>query len=192
MNRTPKILMTIASLLLVGVYFFPIWSIALDAPQYPEGLGLKIYINTVKGQTEHDLNKINNLNHYIGMKTIEPDSIPELSIMPWVIAGMILFGLIAAFSGKRSFMITWIILLILLGVAGLYDFYLWGYDYGHNLDPHAIIKVPGMAYQPPVFGTKKLLNFTARSYPAFGSILIGSSIAIAAIAVLISPKKSQA
>ena len=190
MNRTPKILMAIASLLLVGVYFFPIWSIALDAPQYPEGLGLKIHINTIKGQTEHDLNKINNLNHYIGMKEIVPDSIPELKIMPWVIAGMMLFGLIAAFSGKRSLIIIWIVLFILLGIAGIYDFYLWGYDYGHNLNPHAIIKVPGMAYQPPVFGTKKLLNFTARSYPALGSYLIGISIALAAIAAYLLPKKS--
>ena len=51
--------------------------------------------------------------------------------------------------------------LVAIGLAALYDFYAWGYDYGHNLNPEAPIKVPGMAYQPPVIGTKQLLNFLA-------------------------------
>ena len=42
------------------------------------------------------------------------------------------------------------------------DFWRWEYDYGHDLDfEHAIIKVPGMTYQPPLIGPKQLLNFTA-------------------------------
>ena len=53
--------MIIGSLLLIGVYFFPIWSISLDAPQYPEGIGLKIHVNTIVGNEENDLNNINNL-----------------------------------------------------------------------------------------------------------------------------------
>ena len=41
------------------------------------------------------------------------------------------------------------------------DFYLWEYEYGHNLDPTAPIQVPGMSYQPPLIGYKMLLNFGA-------------------------------
>ena len=37
--------------------------------------------------------------------------------------------------------------------SGLIDFWRWAYDYGHNLDSeHAIIKIPGMTYQPPLIG----------------------------------------
>ena len=60
--------------------------------------------------------------------------------------------------------------------AGLGDFWKWGYDYGHRLDPHAAIKVPGMSYQPPIIGSKQLLNFHATSWPD-----VGGWIAIAAL-----------
>jgi hypothetical protein len=48
------------------------------------------------------------------------------------------------------------------------DFWLWEYDYGHNLNPNAPIIVPGMSYQPPLLGFKQLLNFGAYSYPDVG------------------------
>jgi len=58
--------------------------------------------------------------------------------------------------------------LLLGAVAALGDFYRWGYEYGHNLDPNAAIQVPGMSYQPPVIGYKNLLNFGAWSLPDVG------------------------
>ena len=76
-------------------FLFPLWYIDLEAPQYPEGIGLEIWINQIVGQNPHDLANINGLNHYIGMKEIEPESIPELKIMPYLMIFMMLFGLIA-------------------------------------------------------------------------------------------------
>ena len=164
-----RIVIAIAALLLSLTYFFPLWEITLDAPQYPEGLGLEIWINQMQGQHPGDLNKINNLNHYIGMKQIKPESIPELRIMPWIMRGVMLAGLIVAATGRRSLLLVWLLLFLAVSLAGLVDFYLWGYDYGHNLDTqHAIIKVPGMSYQPPLIGSKKLLNFNAISLPGIG------------------------
>ena len=61
-------------------FVFPLWYIDLEAPQYPEGIGLQIWINQIVGQNPHDLANINGLNHYIGMKEIEPESIPELKM----------------------------------------------------------------------------------------------------------------
>ncbi len=128
-----------------------------------------IWIDNITGEKPHDLQNINGLNHYIGMKKIVPDSIPELKIMPWFIGFMIAFGLIGAASGKRFMMWSWIVIFVVGAVVGLVDFYLWEYDYGHNLDSEtAIIKIPGMNYQPPLIGSKKLLNFTASSWPALG------------------------
>jgi copper chaperone NosL len=151
------------------MYFVPLWRITLEAPQYPEGLGLQIMLTDVQGVNEFDLRNINNLNHYIGMKRIEPDSIPELRIMPWAIALIIALALAAAATGKRWLLTTWVAVFVLLAVAGLVDFWLWEYDYGHNLDlEHAAIKVPGMSYQPPLIGSKQLLNFKAHSWPDVG------------------------
>ncbi|MGD8494755.1 MAG: nitrous oxide reductase family maturation protein NosD [Gemmatimonadales bacterium] len=164
-----RLIVLAAALALVLLYFVPLWQINLDAPQFPEGIGLLIRINTIDGVHPHDLQNINGLNHYIGMKEIHPDSIRELSWMPWILAGLIGWGLLAAAVGRRWMICTWFGLLALAAVAGLADFYAWGYDYGHNLDAErAIIKVPGMTYQPPLIGSKKLLNFTAVSLPALG------------------------
>jgi nitrous oxidase accessory protein len=158
-----------AALALVALYFVPLWHIALEAPQFPEGLGLLIEIDNITGENPHDLQNINALNHYIGMKAITPDSIPELRWMPWILGFLIGWGLMAAALGRRWMICGWFGLLALAAVAGLADFYMWGHDYGHNLDAErAIIKVPGMTYQPPLIGSKKLLNFTATSLPAVG------------------------
>ncbi len=168
-SRTSRIVIAAASLLLALTYYFPLWEIDLQAPQYPEGLGLEIWIDQIQGQNKGDLEKINNLNHYIGMKHIVPESIPELKIMPWIMRLVMVTGLIVAWIGRRKLLLVWLILFSVVAIAGLVDFYLWGYDYGHNLDTErAIIKVPGMSYQPPVFGSKKLLNFYAVSLPGIG------------------------
>jgi copper chaperone NosL len=60
---------------------------------------------------------------------------------------------------------------VLFAILAMVDFYRWNYNYGHELDPHAAIKVPGMAYQPPLIGYKQLLNFGAYSIPATGGIM---------------------
>lgn len=188
MKTQSKIIIIFASLLLILSFFFPIWYIDLEAPQYPEGIGLEIWLNKITGQKPHDLNNINGLNHYIGMKTIVPDAIPELKIMPFIIIFLIVFGLISGISGKRSLVYIWIIMFIVIAAVGMYDFYLWEYDYGHNLNPHAAIKIPGMAYQPPLIGSKMLLNFNAISMPHIGSWILVSVVILAIVALFIDKK----
>ena len=186
-TKTPRILVVLASVLMIGLYFFPLWSVRLTAPQYPEGLGMNIRINTVEGATENDLNNINNLNHYIGMKRIEPEAIPELRIMPWIVAGIILTGLATAALARRPALYVWAAGFLAIALVGLIDFWRWEYDYGHNLDSeHAIIKIPGMSYQPPLIGAKQLLNFRAVSLPAAGGILAGVAITLAVAAVVLA------
>jgi copper chaperone NosL len=188
MKNTSKALVVVASLLLILTFLFPLWYIDLEAPQYPEGIGLEIWINKITGQNPHDLVNINGLNHYIGMKEIIPEAIPELQIMPYLMIFMMLFGLTAGISGKRFLVYVWIILFVVMAAVGLYDFYLWEYDYGHNLNPQAAIKIPGMAYQPPLIGSKMLLNFNAISMPDIGAYILGLAATIAAIALVIDKK----
>ncbi|MCX6157192.1 MAG: hypothetical protein NTY74_04335 [Ignavibacteriae bacterium] len=174
MKKTSRISVLIISLALIAVYFLPVWEIELEAPQYPEGLGMNIWINKITG----DLNTINGLNHYIGMKTIQPDSIKELTLMPYILGALILLGISVVIAGRKKLLLVWVIFFMMLGIAGGVDFYLWEYDYGHNLNPEAAIKIPGMSYQPPLIGSKQLANFTAYSIPDTGGIiLIGAGIA---------------
>ena len=185
--------LTLAASLLLGVLFVtPLWSVRLVAPQYPEGLGMLIRINTIQGVKEHDLRNINSLNHYIGMKAIEPEAIPELRYMPWIAAGLIAAGVVVAVAARRRLLVGWLVAIAVAGGAGMYDFWRWSYDYGHNLDlENAIIVVPGMTYQPPLIGTKQLLNFTATSLPATGAIVAGLAVALAAFALWLSYRRGS-
>lgn len=181
MKKQHRIGMAVAALLLAALYVLPIWSIELEAPQYPEGIGLDIYINTIQGKQPQDLQNINGLNHYIGMKPIQPNSIPELKFMPPIIGFLMVTGLVIALWGSRKWVLIWLLLFIALAIVGLVDFYLWEYDYGHNLNPDAAIKVPGMTYQPPLIGSKKLLNFNAISLPHTGFFFALASMGLASL-----------
>jgi copper chaperone NosL len=164
MSNTSRILIAIGSLALGIMFFVPVWSIYLIAPQYPEGLSMQIWLYKITGQVEI----INGLNHYIGMKHIKAEMFPEFQFLVYILGLFMLFGLVTAVTGRRKLLFYYLILSVIGGVAAIVDFYLWGYDYGHNLDPSAAIQVPGLSYQPPLIGHKKLLNFDAYSYPDTG------------------------
>jgi len=182
--------MGLAALMLIGLYFKPFWTIDMSAPQYPEGIGMHIHIDDVTGHKRHDLQSINTLNHYIGMAEIHPEDFWEFDIMPCYRVHDCLWP-----SGRRDrkhqTRYAWLVLMVLLGIVGLVDFYMWGHEYGHNLSPDAPIKVPGMSYQPPLIGCKQLLNINACSWPYTGSIFIGLSLVLAAGVVWIEKFKKS-
>lgn len=177
-NTVSRAVVGFSALILVVGYFVPLWQILMWAPQYPEWLTMKIWINNITG----DVRIINALNHYIGMKLIELDMFPEFKYMTYLLGALIGVGLLAAIIGKRFMLWIYLGSLVAAAVAALVDFYLWGYDYGHNLNPEAAIQVPGMSYQPPLIGTKQLLNFTAYSGPDIGGwIFVASGVMAASV-----------
>jgi hypothetical protein len=187
--KKSKLLMIVGSLLLLGLFVFPLWNITLEAPQYPIPLGMNIHINKFTDVHEFDIKNINLMNHYVGMQYI-PETIPEFKIFPIVIGAMVLLGVLVGFLGNYKWFLAWFVLMSLLGIAGIYDFYLWEYDYGHNLDPKAIMNFKNpdgspMGFQPPLLGTKHILNFIAHSYPRTGAymMLVGMLMTLAAFFV---------
>lgn len=182
MKNLPRILAIAAGILLVSLFFFPMWSITLVAPQYPDGVTMYIWINQISGETAGTLQNINILNHYVGMKYIEPDAIPELQYFQYIIAALIALAFITAFVDKPGVYLAWFVLFAVLAILGIYDFYLWEYDYGHNLDPKAPIKIPGASFQPPLIGYKQIINFEAYSYPHTSGYLAGIGAACMALA----------
>lgn len=189
MKNKARLLMILVAILLLLLFFFPIWEITLIAPQYPNGISLYIWIYKITGDTPSTLQNINILNHYVGMQYIVPNSIPELTYFPYVIGFMSLLATVFAIIGKRILYLVWAGIMGVLGVLGIYDFYMWEYDYGHNLSENAPIKVPGMAYQPPLIGEKYLLNFLAKSYPDWGTYFMTFAIILSIVAFFIAKKK---
>ena len=192
MNKKSRWILAVGALLLIGTYIFPLWSITVEAPQYPEGLGIYIRINTVDGHAKNDLKNLNLVNHYIGMKEIVPESIPELKYMPPIVGFLIVSGLLVAWKGGKKTLYVWLAFFSLLALIGLIDFYLWNYDFGHNLDTeHAAIQIEGMTYQPPLFGTKTMLNFVTTSLPSWGGIAAFISIFMGYLAAFLTSREKQ-
>lgn len=175
--KISRVMIAIASLSIIGVFFLPAWRIDLFAPQYPEGLMMNIWINRLSG----DVDIINGLNHYIGMKPFGNESFPEFKYLYLIVIFFILFGLVIAITGRSRLLIYFMIISAIGGCLAMYDFYQWGYEYGHDLDPKAAIQVPGLSYQPPVFGHKRLLNFDAYSFPDSGGWLVIGCILVSFI-----------
>nr|WP_294774117.1 hypothetical protein [uncultured Flavobacterium sp.] len=163
-----KILLLITGALFVGSIFVPMWQIQLEAPQYPEGLVLRLHANKIGG----DVEIINGLNHYIGMATLHTENFFEFKVLPYIFGAFGLISVLLIFLAKRKAVLAFLISYVVFVVLAAVDFYRWNYEYGHNLDPNAAIRVPGMAYQPPLIGYKQLLNFGAYSIPDTGGWML--------------------
>ena len=126
---------------------------------------MNIWINGLTG----DVDIINGLNHYIGMKHITVEMFPEFKFLALCSWFLYVAGNDSGYYRKAE---NYFLLILFLppsvAYLAMYDFYQWGYDYGHNLDPNAPIQVPGLSYQPPLIGHKRLLNFDSYSFPDVG------------------------
>lgn len=192
--------MMFGSALLLGLFIFPLWSISLEAPQYPNGIGMNIHLDGLQGKEKHDIQNIDGLNHYIGMRNLpKSDEMWEFSVFPKVVGGMsllgIFIGLIAYFKKiSPKWFLAWLGILCVLGVLGMYDFNNWMIDYGTNLDPKAIMKMTDvngnpLSYKPPLFGTQKILNFVAHSYPHIGAYMMSFGMFLTFLAYIVGVKK---
>jgi copper chaperone NosL len=167
-STATRITLVVGAIMLGISIFVPIWRIALDAPQYPEGLTIFIYADKLGG----DIDIINGLNHYIGMQTLHTENFIEFTVLPYIFSCFALLMLISALVRRKGLFYFSFISFAIFGILAMVDFWRWEYNYGHNLDPKAAIIVPGMAYQPPLIGYKQLLNFGAFSIPDVGGWLI--------------------
>jgi len=180
-----RALVIVAALLLTAVYVFPLWTLTMYAPQYPEGLRMNIYSYKLEGGNQgQDVKEINLLNHYIGMKDLVAEDFTEFKWIPFVVGAMGLLFLRTAVHGKMASLIDVIVLYGYFAAFSLWSFGYKLYSYGHNLAPTAAVKVP--AFMPPMFGYKQLANFEVYSYPAAGSYALGLVIVLLGAAFLLA------
>src|SRR5690349_14791270 len=100
LNRISRVLLVIAAIGLVIVLFTPIWRIELNAPQYPEGLNLAIHSTGLKGNVDI----INGLNHYIGMKTLHNEDFIEFTVLPYIIIFFVIAFILVAAVNKSNWL----------------------------------------------------------------------------------------
>lgn len=182
-----RLLIFLSALLMVGVLFLPMWRIELSAPQYPEGLVLQIYPDKLGGNVD----VVNGLNHYIGMKTIHNEDFVEFKILPYCIIFFAVLLLVTALVNRKKLLYITTGLFIAFAIISMVDFWKWEYDYGHDLNPEAPIQVPGMSYQPPLIGYKKLLNFGAYSIPDTGGWLFVAAGVLLVLSVFIEVRSTR-
>lgn len=168
LHPATRILLLLGLIAMAFAWSRPVWEIRLWAPQYPEGLAMQIWLDDITG----DVDVINGLNHYIGMREIEVETFTEFKLMKGLLIGLIAIGLLPVITGRRPFLWAFVIVLFLAAFAGLADYGYWSREFGHNLNPKAAISVPGMTYDPPLIGYKAILNFVALSTPAIGGYLL--------------------
>ncbi|MDQ0215626.1 magnesium-transporting ATPase (P-type) [Oikeobacillus pervagus] len=157
----------IAAVLIVISIFIPWWGMKFFAPQYPEGLDIIVYPTTLDG----DIEVVNGLNHYIGMKEFSNQSFPELAYMPYIVISFAVLTLLVAFLRKKSFLFGLIILYVIGGIVGLLDMYRWLKKFGTELDPKAPIDLD--PFVPPIIGENTIANFVTNSYFTYGGYLLG-------------------
>lgn len=148
-----------------------LWTIHFTAPQYPNGLDLHVYSYTIEGGNQGvDLSEINTLNHYVGMKKLDPADFADLSFLPFAIGILAVIALRVAAIGDVRSLLDLAVLSGYFGVFAFARFVFMLYEYGHDLDPHAPIQLA--AFMPPIIGTKQMANFTVSSWPALGTGLM--------------------
>jgi hypothetical protein len=173
LTAASRILILAGVLLLVPVYFFPLYQMTLVSNQFPEGLDLHIYAYKLEGghtSALDDLREINTLNHYIGMRPLLESDFSEFNWLPLAVGAFALLGLRAVVIGKMSKLVDLVILFVYFGLFSFWGFYRRLYDYGHNLDPTAPVKVK--PFTPPLIGTHQIANFTVTNVPDIGSYLM--------------------
>ncbi|HET8713587.1 MAG TPA: hypothetical protein VFM23_07885 [Gemmatimonadales bacterium] len=160
-----------AGVLLLLAPLFPLWKITMFANQFPEGLRLSIYAHQlVGGNGGADLQGINILNHYIGMREIHAADFVEMKFIPFVLGLFLLLGLRTAVFARVGNVVDLLVLFTYFSLFSLGAFAYRMHSYGHQLSADAPIKVEG--FTPPVFGHQRIANFDVYSYPGLGSLML--------------------
>jgi len=172
LDRTARIIQLLLIVPLLLSFVVPLWRVSLRAPQYPDGLYMDIYSYKLEGGNDgQDINEINELNHYIGMQRIERDAFADLDWIPFAFGILALLALRVAAIGNLSSLIDLTVLSLYVSVFGMFRFAYREYVFGHNLDPHAAVKI--QPFTPVILGTKQVANFTTTAMPQLGSLLVG-------------------
>ncbi|MBI5293197.1 MAG: cytochrome C [Chloroflexi bacterium] len=172
----PSALLMLAALMLMISMFLPYWSMTMHAPQYPKGLRVDVYLNHLEG----DMFEIDELNHYLGMPTLDAGGQLERSISFFAVVALGLL-LIAGVFVHNQWAGVLALPVLSFPLAFLADMYLILYRYGHSIDPTSALGGAVKPFTPPLLGEGTVGQFG--TVAAFG---IGFYLAVGAVAVVLA------
>lgn len=156
-------------------FFFPLWRIELESPQYPAGLTLDVYAHTIQsGHGGADLRDINILNHYIGMRIIDRHDIGDLDWLPFAIGLVGILALRCAAIGEVRSLVDVVVTTFYAFGFVIVRFVLDVQRYGTELDPDAPVKV--QPFHPPLIGSTTVGEITSHGSPQLGAYLLGTFV----------------
>lgn len=162
----PTIILFFAALILLVSIFLPYWNLTLNAPQYPGGLNVELYVNKVLG----DVREVDGLNHYIGMKPLGEAAPLERSLSIFIILGIALLCIAAIFiHSPVSLFLSLPAMLYPFFFLG--DLYFWMRNFGMNLDQKAPLSGAIKPFVPPLLGEGKIGQFSTVAVWDIGLIL---------------------
>lgn len=178
----------IAAVLIVASMFFPYWRLTLNAPQYPNGLTATIGISSFSG----DVDEIDGLNHYIGMRPLAEGGKFERSVAPFAVPLMAGIAALAAVRRRRF----WLFALpaIIYPAVFTADLYYWLRDFGQNLDPTAALSSSFDEFTPTLLGPGRVGQFTTFSMydVGFGMAFLGAVLLVIAVGVRVRRAPAEA
>jgi copper chaperone NosL len=190
LSARARLVVLAAGFLLMVALFFPLWEITMFAQMFPEGIRMSIFAHKlVGGNSGADLQGINILNHYIGMREIRAQDFPEMKFIPFALGLFFLLGLRTAVFGRVHQVVDSLVLFTYFGLFSLAAFYYRMHTFGHQLSPEAAIKVA--PFTPPVFGHQHIANFDVYSYPGPGTYLLGVYALVLAGALILETRQQN-
>lgn len=159
-----------------------LWQAKLNAPQYPGGLDMIAYGDRVTG----DVEEINLLNHYIGMRPLKWNEIPERVLWTPALIAALIAAVIAAISRNKVVRRVLCTFMWLFPVGVIADIQFRLYQYGHDLDEKAALRVPKFTIW--VFGPTKVWNFETWTRPGIGLLLLLAAAAVVTFGPTIVPR----
>ena len=174
-----RVLIAVAAAVPLLTFLYPLWTYSFDAPQYPEGLMMEIWVHKLGGRVD----LINGLNHYVGFMRLEAADFWELRVLPAMVIITAAGGLLAAAMGTIRAARWWLVWYGLFAVLGISDFYRWLYKFGNTVDPMAAITMEG--YTPPMLGTSQFMNFYITAWPSWGALALAGGMILGLVAMVL-------
>lgn len=171
------LLFTSAALLIVST-FVPYWSMDLEAPQYPDGLRVEVYVNHLEG----DVDEIDELNHYIGLAPLEDGGQFERRIALPLLFGIAALTLVT-FVVRGRWSAALLVPIVAFPVAFLVDLWYIMYTYGHSVDPTSALGGAIKPFTPPLFGRGVVGQFASTAQAELGLYLATLAALVALLAL---------
>lgn len=169
----PAVIMLIAAATLLSSYQYQYWGMTLFAPQYPNGLHVQAYLNRLEG----DVEEIDRLNHYIGMRPLE-----EAAQLERRFSKHILIAFACMLCATIVVHSRWAVVLALPAITFppgfLIDLHFWLNNFGQNLDPKAALSSSIKPFTPPVLGEGIIGQFRTIAWADTGFYLACAASAL--------------